>query len=146
MRQAIEAEAQNLPSQMFSNFISRLVSSGINLLNFDLKDTRNRIVGLVVLDCLLDISDEIMPERRVEIANQLRKVLENEKQNIETTGDVIRKAAGWFERSASLDDYRISEESREYSKILFDLIKEAKEYNDKIVDQYIDKQDQFQDL
>lgn len=62
-----------------------------------------------------------------------------------TTVD-YEEAAGWFERSASLDDYRISEESREYSKILFDLIKEAKEYNDKIVNQYIDKQDQFQDL
>jgi serine/threonine-protein kinase mTOR len=93
MRLAIEAEAQNLPSQMFSNFISRLVSSGINLLNYDLKDSRYRIVGLVVLDCLLDINDEIMAERRVEIANQLRKVLENEKQNIEVTGDVIRKAS-----------------------------------------------------
>jgi serine/threonine-protein kinase mTOR len=93
MRLAIEAEAQNLPSQMFSNFISRLVSSGINLLNYDLKDSRYRIVGLVVLDCLLDINDEIMAERRVEIANQLRKVLENEKQNIEITGDVIRKAS-----------------------------------------------------
>jgi hypothetical protein len=91
--QAIEDQAQNLPSQMFSNLISRMVDSGINLLNYDLKDSQYRIVGLVVLDCLLDVSDELMPERRIEIANQLRSCLENDRQNIETTGAVLRKAA-----------------------------------------------------
>mmetsp|Transcript_26418 Transcript_26418/g.39200 ORF Transcript_26418/g.39200 Transcript_26418/m.39200 type:complete len:2632 (+) Transcript_26418:19-7914(+) len=93
MLQAIEDQAQNLPSQMFSNLISRMVDSGINLLNYDIRDSQYRVVGLVVLDCLLDVNDEIMPERRIEIANQLRKVLENDKQNIETTGIVLRKAA-----------------------------------------------------
>lgn len=53
------------------------------------------------------------------------------------------EAAAWFERSASLDDYRISEESRSYSKLLTDLIKEAREHNDKIVNEYVQKQDQF---
>lgn len=93
MRLAIEEQSQHLPSQMFSNLISRMVESGISLLNYDLRDSQYRIVGLMVLDCLLDISDEIMPERRIEIANQLRKVLENDKQNLEANANVLRIAA-----------------------------------------------------
>ena len=51
------------------------------------------------------------------------------------------EAAGWFERSASLDDYRISEESKKYAKVLTDLIKEAKEYNENVVNQFVERLD-----
>ena len=113
MLQAIEDQAQNLPSHMLSNLLSRMVETGINLLNNDMKDSRYRIVGLVVLDCLLDVNDEIMAERRIEIANQLRKVLENDKQNIETTGNVLRKAAdsiGHLARVASTTEIELLQE------------------------------------
>lgn len=113
MLQAIEDQAQNLPSHMLSNLISRMVETGINLLNYDPKDSQYRIVGLVVLDCLLDVNDEIMAERRIEIANQLRKVLENDKQNIDSTGNVLRKAAdsiGHLARVASTTEIELLQE------------------------------------
>jgi serine/threonine-protein kinase mTOR len=113
MLQAIEDQAQNLPSHMLSNLISRMVETGINLLNHDPKDSQYRIVGLVVLDCLLDVNDEIMAERRIEIANQLRKVLENDKQNIDATGNVLRKAAdsiGHLARVASTTEIELLQE------------------------------------
>ena len=90
---AIGNQSQNLPSHVFNNLISRLVDSGINLLTNESKDIKYKIAGLVVLDCLLDVECEIMPERRIEIANQLRKVLENERQNVEVEASVLRKAA-----------------------------------------------------
>jgi serine/threonine-protein kinase mTOR len=90
---AIYNQSQNLPSHVFNTLISRLVDSGINLLTNESKDIKHKIAGLVVLDCLLDVECEIMPERRIEIANQLRKVLENERQNVEVEASVLRKAA-----------------------------------------------------
>ena len=113
MLQAIEDQAQNLPSHMLSNLLSRMVETGIGLVNNDMKDSQYRIVGLVVLDCLLDVNDEIMAERRIEIANQLRKVLENDKQNIEATGNVLRKAAdsiGHLARVASTTEIELLQE------------------------------------
>ena len=93
LQNAIDNQSQNLPSHVFNNLISRLVDSGINLLVNEQKDIKYKLAGLVVLDCLLDVECEIMPERRIEIANQLRKVLENERQNVETEAPVLRKAA-----------------------------------------------------
>jgi FKBP12-rapamycin complex-associated protein len=93
MRQTIEDEAQRLPSQMFSSLISRMVESGVSLLTYDPRDLQYKKVGLVVLDCMLDVSDELMPERRIAIANQLKNVLENDKQNIDTSAEVLRIAA-----------------------------------------------------
>ena len=90
---AIYNQSQNLPSHIFNNLMSRLVDSGINLLTNEQKDIKYKIAGLVVLDCLLDVECEIMPERRIEIANQLRKILENERQNVEVEAPVLRKAA-----------------------------------------------------
>lgn len=52
----------------------------------------------------------------------------------------------WFEKSSSFDDHRISKESAEYAKILSDLIREAEDHNNKVVDQYMRRQEQYEDL
>lgn len=57
--------------------MTRLVSSALDLLNIN--DTKQdlikyKIAGLIIFDCLIDVSDEIMPERRIEIANHICKV------------------------------------------------------------------------
>ena len=104
----IEDQSQHLPSQTaFSNLMTRLAGNGLDLLNHETRDTRFKIAGLSVLDCLLDVNDEIMPERRIEIVNHLRKVFENDKQPIETNIIVIRAAAlsiGHFARIASAQE------------------------------------------
>ena len=104
----IEDQSQHLPSQTaFSNLMTRLAGNGLDLLNHETRDTRFKIAGLSVLDCLLDVNDEIMPERRIEIVNHLRKVFENDKLAIETNIIVIRAAAcsiGHFARIASAQE------------------------------------------
>lgn len=56
------------------------------------------------------------------------------------------EAVLWFEKSSSLDDYRISKESANYAQILDSLIKEAEEHNNKVVDEYMRRQEQYEDL
>jgi hypothetical protein len=105
LRLMIEKQSMHLPSQTaFSNLMTRLAGNGLDLLNHETRDTRFKIAGLSVLDCLLDVNDEIMPERRIEIVNHLRKVFENDKSAIESNIVVIRTAAlsiGHFARIAS---------------------------------------------
>ena len=104
----IEDQSQHLPSQTaFSNLMTRLAGNGLDLLNHDTRDTRFKVAGLSVLDCLLDVNDEIMPERRIEIVNHLRKVFENDKSPLENNIIVIRAAAlsiGHFARIASAQE------------------------------------------
>ena len=104
----IEDQSQHLPSQTaFSNLMTRLAGNGLDLLNHETRDTRFKIAGLSVLDCLLDVNDEIMPERRIEIVNHLRKVFDNEKTPLESNIIVIRAAAlsiGHFARIASAQE------------------------------------------
>ena len=104
----IEDQSQHLPSQTaFSNLMTRLAGNGLDLLNYVTPDTRFKIAGLSVLDCLLDVNDEIMPERRIEIVNHLRKVFENDKAALESNIIVIRAAAlsiGHFARIASAQE------------------------------------------
>jgi TPR repeat protein len=57
-----------------------------------------------------------------------------------------QEAALWFEKSSSLDDHRISKESASYAIILNDLIREAEEFNNKVVDRYMRRQEQYADL
>jgi uncharacterized protein len=56
------------------------------------------------------------------------------------------EAVLWFEKSSSLDDHRISKESGGYAVILSDLIREAEDFNNKVVDQYMRRQEQYEDL
>ncbi len=103
----IEYQSQNLPSQVaFSNLMSKLVNSGLDLLNYhDSKDLlRHKLAGLVIFDCLLDVNDDIMPERRIEISNHICKVLENDKLPLLANEIVLRTASaaiGHFARVAT---------------------------------------------
>lgn len=56
------------------------------------------------------------------------------------------EAVLWFEKSSSLDDERISKESANYAEILSKLIHEAEEQNNKVVDEYMRRQEQYEDL
>lgn len=98
----IDNHSQHLPSQAeFSQLLNKLQQSGLELINFEtIKDTRYKIAGLVVLDCLLDISDEVVPEQRTDIANHLRKVLSIEKPSLEVNSSFLVIAAGAIGRFA----------------------------------------------
>lgn len=117
MKSAIDEQSRLLPTLMFSNLVSKLVENGIMLLNYDVKDWRFKIVGLLILDRLLDVNIEIMAERRIEIVNQLRKVFEFEKLSLDTYAPVLQQAAvsiGHLARVAStteieyLQDYYVA--------------------------------------
>eukprot|EP01031_Cornospumella_fuschlensis_P036354 gene36354-44100_t len=107
IRQIIEDQSQHLPTQIaFSNLMTKFVASGLDLLNVaDSKEPiKYKIAGLTIFDCLLDVNDEIMPERRIEIANHICKVLENDKLSLATSEIVLKTASssiGHFARVAS---------------------------------------------
>ena len=105
LRLMIEDQMLHLPSQKdFSNLMTRLTSNGYDLVNHETRDIRFKIAGLAVLDCLLDVSDEIVPERRIQIAEYLRQVVESDKLTIEAHVPVLRAAAtsiGHFARNAT---------------------------------------------
>jgi FKBP12-rapamycin complex-associated protein len=86
--------------------MSKLTVNGLELLNYNEgKDLiRYKIAGLIIFDCLLDVNDEYMPERRIEIANHICKVLENDKLPLVVNELVLRTASaaiGHFARVAT---------------------------------------------
>lgn len=107
IRQIIEGQAQSLPTPIsFSNAMTKLVSVALDLLNYNEgKDLlRYKVAGLVVFDCLIDVNDEIMPERKIEIANHICKVLENDKLPFGINETILRTASssiGHFARVAT---------------------------------------------
>jgi hypothetical protein len=106
----VEEQAQYLPTQIaFSSLMSKFVICALDLLNFsDPRDlVKYKIAGLIVFDCLLDVNDEITPERRIEIANHICKVLENDKIPLSANELIIRTASqciGHFGRIASTNE------------------------------------------
>lgn len=107
VRGIIEGQAQTLPTPIsFSSAMTKLVSVALELLNYNEgKDIlRYKVAGLVVFDCLIDVNDEIMPERKIEIANHICKVLENDKLPFTINETILRTAAasiGHFARVAT---------------------------------------------
>jgi hypothetical protein len=90
----------------FSELLNQFVISALDLLNFnDSRDTsRCKLAGLIVFDCLLDVNDDLRPERKFEIANHLCKILESDKLPMSSNEIVLRTAAlsvGHFVRIAS---------------------------------------------
>lgn len=82
VKKLIDAQSQvQLSQQGFSNLITKFVSNGQELLNYnDVKDsTKYKIAGLTVIDCVIDVNDEMVPQRRTEICNLLFKVLDNDR-------------------------------------------------------------------
>ena len=84
----------------FLDLLTELTESGYELLNQT--EISWKIAGIVVLDCLLDLEDDlqivtagaIMSTRRINIANSLRdKVLENHKIGLEAGNVVLREVA-----------------------------------------------------
>jgi len=106
---AIVEEQQSLHSTSltaYSELLNQFAVSALDLLNYtDSRDTsRQKIAGLLVFDCLLDVTDDVKPERRFEVANHLLKILENDKPSLSTNDAVLRTAAlavGHFVRIAS---------------------------------------------
>jgi len=89
--------------------MNKFVTSSLDLLNHnDAKDfVKCKLAGLIIFDCLLDVNDEIMPERRIEITNHIFKVLENDKQPIAINDIILNVASssvGHFARVASTSE------------------------------------------
>lgn len=96
MKQAIDDQSQNLPSQVeFSNLLTKLFQNGVDMINSENKNTRHKEFGIMLLDCLLDVNDEFFPDRRCMIANHLKRILNVEKSTIplETCGPYMLSAA-----------------------------------------------------
>ena len=90
LKMAIDDQSRHLPSTSFSNLISRLSENAIEMFNNDVKYKK---IGLTILDTLLDVNDEVVPERRIQIAENIKKLLENDKLHIDTNAEVLRNAA-----------------------------------------------------
>jgi FKBP12-rapamycin complex-associated protein len=106
LKAVVRDQSQNLSQIAFSNLMNKFVVSGLDLLNYhDSKDiVKFKLAGLIIFDRLIDINDEIMPERRIEISNHIFKVLENDKLSLATNEIILRTAAlsiGHFARVAS---------------------------------------------
>ena len=94
----------NTSAATFSEILTKIAYSGFDLINYESKDSKCKIAGLTVFDCMLDINDDISPGRRIEIVHFLRKVLDNDKIPLDTNGPVLRFAAsiiGHFARVGS---------------------------------------------
>lgn len=106
LRSLIDYESRHSASSVgFSSFITKLNASGVELLTYEVKDLKYKIAAITVFDCLLDVVDELVPERRMDIiSHPLRKILENDKVPLETSAPVLRLAAlviGHFARIGS---------------------------------------------
>lgn len=95
MQTAIEEQLQLLSSPVaYSNLVSHLNESAQHLIRFESKQYGNRykMDGISVLDCLLDINDEVKPERRMQMGEILKRILDNEKMLDNNTEIVLRMA------------------------------------------------------
>lgn len=95
LRKAIEDQSRHLSSQRaFSDLIMQLISSGYDLLSQT--DLKHKIVGIAVLDCLLDVElrNDDLQGRRQAIANRLKlETFENSKINLDNGGVLVLRAA-----------------------------------------------------
>ena len=60
---------------MHSNLVSKFAESGVNLIVTNAKDISSKIKGVNILDCLFDVHDDMQSERRMQIGEQLFKIL-----------------------------------------------------------------------
>lgn len=88
LRSLIEDHSRHLPSQTaFTELMNHLTDSGYELLVHP--EAVYKVAGISVLDCLLDINEELVPDRRIQIAGRLRNVFENEKLGTGESGIII---------------------------------------------------------
>ena len=94
MQKAVEDQLQYIPSAVAqSALISRLAESGVDLINFESKDIKYKRAGLTIFSSLLDINDDVLPERRMQMGASCFNILGNERQSLEESADVLRMAA-----------------------------------------------------
>ena len=78
LRTMIEENSRHLPSQRsFSELMSELNESGDNLITQH--DLNWKIAGISVLDCLIDINEESVTDRRIAIGNTYIKIFKNDR-------------------------------------------------------------------
>jgi len=90
----------------FSKLMTQFYQCGLDLLNSSdpTNPSRYKLAGVIILDTLLDVNDDIKLERKFEIANYLCKVLENDRPPLATNEVVLRQAAstvGHYVRNAN---------------------------------------------
>eukprot|EP01038_Epipyxis_sp_PR26KG_P011143 gene11143-14952_t len=93
----IDEQSQRFDQIQFSSLLTKFTQNGLELFNYsDPRDVnnKNKIIGLTILDCLLDFSDEIKPERRLEVINNIYKILENEKLPLHNANSIVLKMIG----------------------------------------------------
>lgn len=93
----------------FSSQLTLFTANGLDLLNFvDHRDpTKHKLAGIAIFDSLLEISDEIKPERRIELCNHVCKLLEYDKLPLASYSVVLLQATsmiGHFVRIASTSE------------------------------------------
>ena len=90
----------------FSKLMTQFYQCGLDLLNSNdpTNPSRFKLAGVIVLDSLLDVNDDVKLERKFEIANYLCKVLENDRPPLSANEIVLRQAAstvGHYVRNAN---------------------------------------------
>ena len=96
MQIAIEEELQLLSSPVaYSNLVSYLNESAQHLIRFESKQYgyRYKMDGISVLDCLLDINDEVKPERRMQMGEILKRILENNEKILDNNNEMMLRMA-----------------------------------------------------
>ena len=92
LNNVIEDYKRHLPSQKdFSELITNLTTSGYDLINTS--DIKQKLVGIAILDCLLEVDDTIVPDRRVAIGNYMGTILNFDRTTIDASATVFRAAA-----------------------------------------------------
>ena len=108
LRQMLEDQSENVPSQVeFSNLLTKLLQSAFDMTVSDSKDLRLREAGIVVLDCLMEVTDELYPDRRTLIAKHLKRVIAIDKYSLDQSSGFLKAAAlslGRFSRIANTSE------------------------------------------
>lgn len=109
IKAVLDENRRSTSQRAFLRFVATLTKNGFDLIAFsDNRDVtmamRYKIIGVVVLDCLLDVTDEISYDKRTNIVENIRRLFETEKASVESLALLLRTAAqviGHFARIAS---------------------------------------------
>ncbi|GMH78184.1 hypothetical protein TL16_g07704 [Triparma laevis f. inornata] len=121
-KSSILSSARDLTPKSFTSFVKNQEESALKLIEEG--KGREMIVGICVLDCLLEVKDEDLIKRRRDFGNQLRSVIKNSSTHSVPVITTACRALGHFARIASTTDIEFVEEH--FLKQTRDWIKDGK--------------------
>jgi hypothetical protein len=92
LSKALEYQKESQHSQTLLALISRLLENGVELINFETREVRQKVLGLCILFSILDISDTDT-SMKYRIADLCKKLMEGDKMSLEVSSVVLRLAS-----------------------------------------------------